>query len=180
MKTHHVNRETPVVTEDVRRIAALTAAIRVLCIINRVQLQRQRFITVIRPPHRNVQIDFTGRVPLGFAFPEGHEATFHVPSGHRFVIEQMDISCTSGSVDVQLVTRSRRMFRSLTVTDWLNHAPSTEEPGSPSAAPIQVHGSSASTFMFGNGALHNSSTVPPDTYVQVWGYLEPAYDAERF
>jgi hypothetical protein len=179
MKGKNPNRETPTATEDVRRVAALTAAIRVICIANQVHTLQQR-MTVTRAPRPDVEIDFTGRVPFGFAFTEGHEATFHVPYGHRFVIEHMDISCSSGFVDVQLVTRSRRMFRSLTVTDWLNRAPSPEDVGSSSAAPIQVHGSSASTFMFGNGAVHNSSTVPQDTYVQVWGYLEPAYDAERF
>jgi hypothetical protein len=176
MNTQHGNRETPVATEDVRRIVALTAAIRVLCITNQVQLQRQRFITVNRPPQRDVRIDVTGPVPFGFAFTEGHEATFHVPSGHRFVIEQMHIACSSPNQhsDVQLVTRSRHMFRSLTVTDRPHHP---ESQTGTDDAPMQLLGSSTSTFLFSNGAVHNSSTVPPDTYVQLWGYMEPTDDA---
>jgi hypothetical protein len=55
-----------------------------------------------------------------------------------------------------------------------------EEAESPSVEPILVQGSTANFFLFSNGEVRGSSTVPPDTCLQVWGYLEPTYDAESF
>jgi hypothetical protein len=177
MKAEQVIRETPTATEDVRRIAALTAALRVICIANQMQTQHH-YMTIVRTPRSDEEIDFTGPVPFGFAFTEGHEASFCVPFGHRFVIEQINVSCWPPieDADVQMVTKSPHMFRVLTVTDRPEHTSCDERTKGPSAVPIQVCGSSASTFLFSSGKLQRSSRVPPGNYVQVWGYLEPTND----
>jgi hypothetical protein len=65
-----------------------------------------------------------------------------------------------------MVTRSRRMFQHLSLESSTN-----------ATAPILVHGSTDNTLMFSNRLAGSSSTVPPDTYVQLWGFLEPTEDA---
>lgn len=181
MNAWHMNRETPIATEDVRSVAALTAAIRVICITNQMRMQRQA-ITVARPPLHNVQIDLTGRVQVGFAFTEGHKAVFHVPSGHRLVIEHVKLSCWSKHehVEIHLVTESRHMFRLMWLTSWPEQASLGDNAETGTAVPILVRGSTANTLLFSNGSARGSSTVPPDTYVQVWGYLEATHDGESF
>ena len=79
------SRETDPGIDDVRRITALAVALRVLCIVNQLRLHDQNLV-VTRHPKPQVTIDFTERTPFGFAFTTGHEATFRVPAGHRFVI----------------------------------------------------------------------------------------------
>ena len=155
------------VADDVIRIAALAAAMRVICMDNELRL-RQQSVSVSCPPRPESEIEFTGRVPFGFAFSEGHEASFRVPSRHRFVIEQVTVSGPDEhhKVDVYMVTRSRRMFQHLALTSSTN-----------AMAPLLVHGSTDNTLVFSNGALGSSSTVPSDTYVQLWGFLEPTEDA---
>jgi hypothetical protein len=167
MNTSKVMSENATVAQDVLRIAAMAAAMRVICIDNQIRL-RQQVLSVTCPPRAASDIEFTGRVPFGFAFTEGKEATFHVPSGHRFVIEQLLVSGADGQekVDVHLVTRSRRLFQHLSLAT-----------GSDVATPIVIHGSTESTLLFRNGIEPSSSIVPPDTYLQMWGYLEPAGDA---
>jgi hypothetical protein len=175
MKAIERSRETDPGIDDIRRITALAVAVRVLCIVNQLRLRDQNLV-VTRHPKRQVTIDFTERTPFGFAFTAGHEATFRVPSGHRFVIESMHVSCWAKHdlVDVQLVTRSPHMFRQ--VTCWPGEALPDGNSQS-TTTPILVQESTTNTFLFGTGDWHSSSTVPDDTYLQVWGYLEPFEDA---
>lgn len=179
MKAFKGNREKERTTEDIRRIAALAAAVRVICIANHLRLPEHSLI-VTRHPKPPVEIAFTGREPFGFAFTAGHEAAFQVPSGHRFVIEHLDLSCwaKNGHIEVQLVTRSPHMFRQVTLTRWPEQRPLGQNGQAGTTAPILVNESTANTLLFSNGELHSSSTVPPETYLQLWGYLEPAYEAE--
>ncbi len=170
------SRETDPGMDDIRRITALAVAVRVLCIVNQLRLRDQNLV-VTRHPKPQVTVDFTESTPFGFAFTTGHEATFRVPSGHRFVIENLHVSSWAERelLDVQLVTRSPHMFRQ--VTCWPEQPP-FDEDSLRTASPIQVQGSTTNTFLFGNGEWHSSSTVPDDTYLQIWGYLEPVEDAE--
>jgi len=167
MNTSEAITEEARVAEDVARFAAMAAAIRVICIDNQVRLQ-QECLSVSRPPRSAAEIDFVGRVPFGLAFTEGNEATFRVPSGHRFVIEHVFVQdCDDQThLEVNMVTRSRRMFQHLSL------ATSAEV-----TSPIVVHGSTENTLLFRNGVEPSSSTVPLDAYVQMWGYLEPTGDA---
>lgn len=170
------SRETDPGIDDICRITALAVAVRVLCIVNQLRLRDQNLV-VTRHPKPQVTVDFMERTPFGFAFTTGHEATFRVPSGHRFVIENLHVSCWAKRelLDVQLVTRSPHMFRQ--VTCW-QEPPPFDENSLRMTSPIQVQGSTTNTFLFGNGEWHSSSTVPDDTYLQIWGYLEPVEDAE--
>jgi hypothetical protein len=161
----------------VLRVAALAVAMRAICLDNQLR-PREQSLYVTHAPQRATEIEFKGQVPFGFAFTEGHEATFRVPSGHRFVIEHITISCwaRNGAMEVQMVTRSRHMFRHMTLVSGTREQPArTFEFGA--GASILVHGSTANTLLFNNGMDCSSSTVPPETYVQMWGYLEPTEDA---
>ena len=122
MKTIDRSRETDPGTDDIRRITALTVAVRIIFIAHQLKL-REQSLTFTRHPKQPVTVDFVERAPFGFAFTAGNEATFRVPSGHRFVIENMHVSCWAkhDQVDVQLVTRSPRMFRQ--VTCWPEKSP---------------------------------------------------------
>lgn len=177
MKNHEGNRERTTLADEVRRIASLAAAVRVICIAHQLSL-RDQSLTVARHPQAPVQIDFTGREPFGFAFTEGSEATFHVPSRHRFVIEHIHVSSPNREhADVQLVTKSPHMYRQLTLTSGPDQASLGKGAQTGTSTPILVHESTANTFLFGDGEAYSSSTVPLGTYVQVWGYLEPTHDA---
>ena len=90
--------------EEVRHAALLAAALHAICLANQSQLAGHRLI-VSRPPSFDADLDFEGRVPLGFAFSDGHEALFHVPTGHRFVIEHVHVSPGSpeGEIEVQMI-----------------------------------------------------------------------------
>jgi hypothetical protein len=181
MKAQERNRDETAPAKVIGDIASLAAAVRILCMANHLRLDKQS-LTVTWHPRRPVEIDFTKRQPLGFAFTAGNEATFHVPHGHRFVIENMNVSCWAKNdrVDVQLVTKSSYMFRQMSLTCWPEQTSPGKDGATRSATPILVNGSTANTFLFSNGDVHSSSTVPRDTYVQVWGYLEPAYEPESF
>ena len=181
MKAHERNHDVTAPAKVIGDIASLAAAVRVMCMANHLMLDEQSF-TVARHPLRPVEIDFSERQPFGFAFTAGHEATFHVPHGHRFVIEQVNVCCWAQfeHLDVQLLTKSPHMFRQVTLTCWYEQPSLGENCETGTAAPILVHQSTANTFLFSNGDVHSSSTVPRDTYVQVWGYLEPAYEPEGF
>jgi len=128
-----------------------------------------------RQPRAPFLLDFLGREPFGFAFTEGQEARFRVPSGHRFVIEHTDICCWAkdDQLDVEFVTTSSRTYRNLTSNRSLLQVSSCEEATTSAREPIWVQGSSVTTFLFSNHEVQGSSIVPADTYVQVWGYLEP-------
>jgi hypothetical protein len=161
------------VGDYVLRVLAMAAAMRVVCLENQLRL-RQQSLSISHPRQPATEIQFTGQVPFGFAFTEGHEATFRVPSGHRFVIEHITISCwtRNGTMQVRMITRSRHMFRRLTLDSGTREQPGrTFEFGA--GASILVHGSTANTLSFNNSTDYSSSTVPPETYVQMWGYLEP-------
>jgi hypothetical protein len=167
MDTSKAISENARAAEDMLRIAALAAAMRVICMDNQIRL-RQQCLSVTCPPRPASEIEFAGRVPFGFAFTEGKEAIFRVPSGHRFVIEHLILSPGEehGTTEVHMVTRSRRMFQHLSLAT-----------GADVTTPIVVHGSTENTLLFHNRIEPSSSTVPADTYVQLWGYLEPTEDA---
>lgn len=172
MKTHtkiNVQSERQDSAEAVCWCATLRALTQWTCALNRLALREGR-LTVTSPSRQRRALDFAGRVPFGFAFTEGHQTTFNVPSGHRFVIEHLNISCSAANPHllVQLVTKSPYMFRNLT----LCNSPGELNRGEVSS-PIQIQGFTTNMFLFSNGELRNSSRVPPDTYLQVWGYLEP-------
>ena len=175
------NRETEPPCDDIQRIAVLSAALRVICVANQLKL-RDQSLMVTRHPRPPVSIDFSEREPFGFVFTEGHEAAFHVPSGHRFVIEHLHVSCGSqpNEWDLQLVTKSRHMFRQVTLTcaPELGLPGENVQKGTPT--PIIANESTLNTFLFSNGAAHSSSVVPPESYLQIWGYLEPTYDPESY
>ena len=119
--------------------------------------------------------DFLGREPFGFVFTEGQEAKFRVPSGHRFVIEHADICCWAKDdhLDVEFVTTSSRTCCNRTSDRSLLQTSPCQGAADQAPDPIWVQGSSVTTLLFSNHAVQGSSIVPPDTYVQVWGYLEP-------
>jgi len=155
--------------EDVRHAALLAAALHAICRANQSRLSSQR-LTVSRPPSFDADLEFVGRVPIGFAFSEGHEAIFHVPSGHHFIVEHVYVSTGSpvDELEVQMVTRSSQMFRQMTIGK-------SSEPVEVSM-PLLVPGSSVNTLMFRNGSQQSSFMVPAGAYVQIWGYLEPIED----
>jgi hypothetical protein len=174
MGSIEVNRKKSTAAEDVCHAASLT---------NAMGIMRANECTVPREPgasrsHAQLQpflFDFIGREPFGFAFTAGREARFRVPAGHRFVVEHVNISCWAKDdhVDVQLVTKSScRCCNPAAAPSSVDPLP-TGEAAVSGAAPIWVQGSSVSTFLFGNTEVHDSPIVPPETYVQVWGYLEP-------
>jgi hypothetical protein len=178
-KVHSDSRYSP---EAVRCFAALAALTQLTCVVNELKL-REDCLTVASPPKQTPELDFAGRQPFGFAFTEGHQATFNVPSGYRLVIEHINIACWAENhphLFVQLVTKSPHMFRNLTLcTSAAELARADSYPALP-AAEIQIQGLTTNTFLFSDGELKNSSTVPPDTYVQVWGYLERSSFPDSF
>jgi hypothetical protein len=141
MTTSKAMSENSRLAADLLRVAAMAAAMRVICADNQVRL-RQQCLSVNCPPQPASEIEFTGRVPFGFAFTEGKEATFRVPSGHRFVIEHLFVSVSDGQEDVEvhMVTRSTRLFQHLSLAT-----------GSDVTTPIMVRGSTENTLLFRNG-----------------------------
>lgn len=173
MTAHSKGRVVTADAEDNRRLSLLAAALRVISIANHLRL-RETTLTVTRAQQPPIDIEFTGRVPFAFAFTEGHEATFRVPTGHRFLIEHVTVSGPAAhALDVQMVTRSRHMFRQMTLPCGRQSQSDGSIPETGVDSPMAVHGATANTLLFGNGIEHSSSTVPPDTYVQMWGCLEP-------
>jgi hypothetical protein len=79
-----------------------------------------------------------------------------------------------------MVTRSRRMFRQMTLTCTHDVASSTSEPEISGAHTVLVPGSTSNTLLLSKGAEPSSSIVPTGAYVQLWGYLEPTDDAISF
>ena len=176
MKTQSARSEVTLDPEDVRRLALLATALRVISIVNHLRLHEQS-LTVTRAEQPPLEIEFIGRVPFAFAFTEGNEASFRVPTGHQFLIEHVTVSGPATHVlDVQMVTRSRHMFRQMTLP--CGRLPQSDEqlPEMGADSAILVQGSTANTLMFSNGIERSSSIVPPDTYVQLWGCLEPTED----
>ncbi len=175
MKKQTARVQTMMSAEAIRGFTSLIASVQLLCAANHVRLAEQS-LSVIMPGMTELAADFAARQPMGFAFTEGHRASFNVPFGHRFVIEQISLSCWAedNRLRVQLATKSPRGYRNVA----LYCAPDSSERGLScqlqSDPPVIVQGSSRGTFLFSNGEIENSATVPPHTYVQVWGCLEPA------
>jgi hypothetical protein len=65
------------------------------------------------------------------------------------------------------------MFRNLTLSNWPEELNGRDGCCASFVTPIDIQGLTTNTVLFSKGELRNSSTVPPDTYVQIWGYLEP-------
>lgn len=175
MKTNHQasHAEQNYSEETLRCCAALAALTQLTCAANRLRLHNEW------PPFcaPTLKLELIGRQPFGFAFTPGHQAIFNVPSGHRLVIEDLNITCWAENphLIVQLITKSPHMFRNLALCN------SPEElNGGDAFSPIQIPGLTTNAFLFSNGTLHNSSTVPPDTYVRVCGYLEPTSCSDSF
>jgi hypothetical protein len=168
------NHETPAAPAAMRRNPSLATAMRIMSHTGPVTT-RDHEVAASRPPLVPFLFDFLGREPFGFAFTEGQEAKFRVPSGHRFVIEHVDVCCWAKDdhLDVEFVTTSSRRYCNVASGRSLLQASTCEGNTAHACEPIWVQGSSVTTFLFSNGELQDSSTVPPDTYVQVWGYLEP-------
>src|SRR5271169_6088208 len=174
MKTQIARKQAAMSEEKLRQLVELAARVQLLCAVNRLQL-RNRSLTVQGPWGEPVEVEFIDRQPYGFVFTEGQEASFRVPSGHRFVIEQVNVSPwgNSGALFMRLVTTSPRMFRSIEVA-CVPEQSAGDAVSSAAVTPLVVNGLSANSFLFSDGKVHNSPTVPSDTYLQIWGYLEPS------
>ena len=175
MNTSNESGERAIAAENVLRIAALAVAVRTSYTDQQPGLHRQGS-SFGAPP--TAELDFAGPVPFGFAFTTGHRTPFYVPSKHRFVVEHVSVSCWADGLEVrevQLETRSRNMFRHMTLWD-------ASEPSANSSSKTErcvnltLEGSTANTLLFSDGAGNRWLQVPPDTYVQLWGYLEPTED----
>jgi hypothetical protein len=171
MKAHEGNIESTTAFAETCHATSLAEAMGIMSPDNCITPREHSLPS--RRPMVPFLFDFLGREPFGFDFTEGQEARFRVPSGHRFVIEHTDICCWAKDdhIDVEFVTTSSRTYCNRTADRSLLQASTCETARA--AAPIWVQGSSVTTFLFSNHAVRGSSIVPPDTYVQVWGYLEP-------
>src|SRR5277367_5097935 len=78
-------------TDDVRPLSSLAAALRAIGVANQVPLSEQG-LSVARSKQQPFEINLSGRVPFGFIFTAGHDATFQVPCGYRFWIEHISLS----------------------------------------------------------------------------------------
>ena len=116
------------------------------------------------------------RQPFGLVFQEGQRAVFNLPAGRRFVIEYLKISRWGASPQllVQLTTKSQSMFRNMTLCSAFDDVSVSGCCTITPASPLLLWESTANTLLFSHGDLRHSATVPPDTCVQMWGYLEPA------
>lgn len=173
MKAHEESIESTTVVADISRATSLADAMGIMspdCAAK----PREHSLAARRPILPSL-FDFLGREPFGFAFTEGQVAQFRVPSGYRFVIEHTDIGCWAKDdhLDVEFVTTSSRTYCNRTADRSLLQASPCGDAAAQACEPIWVQGSSVTTFLFSNHEVQGSSIVPPDTYVQVWGYLEP-------
>lgn len=113
------------------------------------------------------------RQPFGLVFQEGQRATFHLPAGRRFIVEYVKITCWGATPHllVQLTTESEHMFRNMMLCSAYEELAGlcTVTP----ASPLSLWESTANTLLFSYGDVRHSATVPADTSVQMWGYLEP-------
>jgi hypothetical protein len=173
MKTQVARKQAPATGEMARELAELAARVRLMDDGNRLQTQK-RSLTATGPWGEPMEIEFVDRQPYGFVFAEGQEASFRVPSRHRFVIEQVNVSSwgASGALSMHLVTSSPRVSRCVEVA----YLPAADAAAAVFAVtPIVVNGLSANTFLFSDRKVHNSATVPAEIYLQIWGYLEPRH-----
>ena len=180
MKTQSTTREITMETEDSCHLESLAAALRAIGIVNQVPLHDQG-LTITRSGQQPFEIDFSGRVPFGFVFTAGHDATFHVPCGYRFWVEHISVSIPAkhDTMDVQMVTRSRRLFQQVSLRCGGDPGSDSGWPEMGAALPILVQGPTANTLLFSNGMEYGTSIVPSSAYVQMWGCLEPTDDPAR-
>ena len=176
MTTQSVNREITMETEDVRHLASMAAALCAVAIANQLPLIEQGLnVTLSGQPPLN--IDFAERVPFGFIFTAGYEASFEVPCGYRFWIEHISLSLPTehDALDVQLATLSEHTIQQVKLRYGCdpNADGDAPKPKTGAAAPIIVPASTANTLLFSNGMEYGSSIVPSGSYVQLWGSLEP-------
>jgi len=174
METIEVNRKKSTAANQMRRATSLMSAMGIMR-ADGSSVPHDPSLFASRPLLERFLFDCIGREPFGFAFTAGRVARFHVPSGHRFVVEHVDISCWAqdDQLEVQLVTKSSSRCCKLTQPASRSQPSPDGNAGAEAAAPIWMQGSSVSTFVFSNAEVHDSPIVPPETYVQVWGYLEP-------
>jgi len=113
------------------------------------------------------------RQPFGLVFQEGQRAAFNLPPRRRFVVEYVKITCwaTDPHLLVQLTTQSRTMFRNMTLCSAYEELSGTCSVTP--ASPLHLWESTANALLFSYGDRRLSATVPDDTCVQMWGYLEP-------
>ena len=170
------NHEITMETEDVRHLASMAAALRAVAIANQLPLIEQG-ITVTRSGQPPLNLDFSGKVPFGFIFTAGYEASFEVPCGYRFWIEHISLSLPSehDALDVQLATLSEHTIQQVRLRYGCdsNATGDTPQPKMGAAVPIMVPASTASSLLFSNGMEYGTTVVPSGSYVQLWGYLEP-------
>ena len=179
MTTQSANREITMDTEEVRNLASMAAALRAVAIANQLPLIEQGLnLTLSGQPPLN--IDFAERVPFGFIFTAGYEASFEIPCGYRFWIEHISLSLPTehDALDVQLATLSEHTIQQVKLRYGCDPTANgdTAKPKTGEAAPIIVPASTASSLLFSNGMEYGSSIVPSGSYVQLWGYLEPTED----
>lgn len=137
--------------------------------------EKKRPLAVVCSSEESVNADSPGRQPFGLVFRDGQRAAFDVPPGRRFVVEYLNITCwgMDPRLLVQLTTRSREMFRNLTLCSLYDELSSGNDCRISPASPLSLWESTANTFLFSFGDLRPSAMVPADTCVQMWGYLEP-------
>jgi hypothetical protein len=181
MEAMESNRKQSTAADDMRRSTSLLSAMGIMRADER-SVPLDPDLTTTRPLLQPFLFDFIGHEPFGFSFTAGRGARFHVPSGHRFVVEHVNIACWAKDdrLTVQLVTKSSSRCCTLTQAHSPLQPLTNDAAGVHVVGPIWVQGSSVSTFLFSNGEVHESSVVPPETYVQVWGYLEPMNGAVSF
>jgi len=173
MKAQEGHIESTTAIAGMCRATSLTEAMGIVSPNHCSKPQEQSF--TVRQPLVPFRFDFLGPEPFGFAFTEGREAKFRVPSGHRFVIEHVSVCCGAKNdhLDTKFVTTSSRTCHNLASEQSVSLAFPSTDGRSQTAEPISVQGSSLTTLLFSNHAVEGSPIVPPDTYVQIWGYLEP-------
>ena len=173
MKAQEGHIESTTAIAGMCRATSLTEAMEILSPNHSSKPQKQSF--TVRQPLVPFLFDFFGPEPFGFAFTEGRDAKFRVPSGHRFVIEHINVCCwaTDDHLDMKFVTTSSRTCRNLTSEQSVLQASPSKDGRAQTAELIWVQESSLTILLFSNHAVQGSPIVPPDTYVQIWGYLEP-------
>jgi hypothetical protein len=117
--------------------------------------------------------DSPTRQPFGLVFQEGQRAAFNLPIGRRFIVEYVKITSwrPTPHLLVQLTTESQSMFRNMMLCSAYEDLSGacTVTP----ASPLHLWESTANTLLFSYGEVRHSATVPAETCVQMWGYLEP-------
>ncbi len=170
-------RDIELGTEDVDCVASLAAALRAVGIVNQVQLYEQG-LTINRSGQQPFDIEFSARVPFGFVFTAGHDASFQVPCGYRFWIEHVSVSLPAehDSLDVLLVTRSRHLFQQVSLRCGTDSSSDSGWPEMCAAPSILVNGPAANTLLFSNGMEYGTPIVPAGAYVEMLGFLQPTDD----